>query len=35
MKEIIALGLICFLFGFVAAYGFDAILQWRDDKKWR
>jgi nitrate reductase NapE component len=35
MKELIALGLTCFLVGFVTAYGFDAWLQWRDDRKWR
>jgi hypothetical protein len=35
MKEIIALCLTSFLLGFVAAYGFDTWLSWRDDRKWR
>jgi hypothetical protein len=35
MKEIIALCLTTFLIGFVTAYGFDAWLQWRDNRKWR
>ncbi len=35
MKELIAYCGVAFLIGFVTAYGFDAWLQWRDDKKWR
>jgi len=35
MKELIAVGLTCFLLGFVGAYGFDTWLTWRDDRKWR
>jgi hypothetical protein len=35
MKEMIAIGGICFLVGFVTAYGFDAWLQFRDERRWR
>lgn len=35
MKELIAIGLTCFLIGFVTAYGFDTFLTWMDDRKWR
>lgn len=35
MIELIALGIISFLVGFISAYGFDALLQWRDDRKWQ
>jgi hypothetical protein len=34
MKDLIIAG-ISFIVGFVGAYGFDAFLQWRDDRKWR
>lgn len=35
MKTMIAIGALCFLIGFVTAYGFDAMLQWRDNRKWQ
>lgn len=35
MKELIIVGAISAVVGFLAAYAFDTWLQWRDDSKWR
>jgi hypothetical protein len=35
MKTLIALSAFSFLVGFLAAYGFDTWLQYRDGRRWR
>jgi hypothetical protein len=35
MTELIIVGAVSFVIGFLGAYAFDTFLNWRDERKWK